>query len=256
MGALVPEPATIVENMRGYGCETDHSRDLIHWIDFTRSTDLSARGDPGSSFHGKRGDRCLRKIFFLWGFFGGVVRLETWFALIILLVYSLQYISGKQINETGGCKMKDAVAMKIYITGICSVLLVCLSWGEAGARDPHSEHGAHRPAWSRQCSTLEDLDLSEDQLAAIDAVNSRYKDPIMETYHGGMQQKIEIRSLLRNSDADEQSIMEKFRAYVKMREQLFDQMMQYQIHIRAILTPDQQRSWCTLMGSPDFHGGW
>lgn len=152
--------------------------------------------------------------------------------------------------------MKNAVAVKIYVAVICAVVLVCLSSGKAGAQDPHFEHKDHRPAWARQCATLKDLDLSEDQLAAVTAVNSRYKDLIMESYHAGMLQKIEIRSLLRNSDIDENIIREKFSAYVKIREQLFDQMMDYQLHTRSILTPDQQRDWCTLMGAPDFHGGW
>ena len=152
--------------------------------------------------------------------------------------------------------MKNAVAVKTYVAVICAVVLVCLSSFQAGAQDPHFEHKDHKPDWTRQCATLENLDLSKDQLAAVNAVNSRYKDLIMESYHAGMLQKIEIRSLLRNSDVEERIIREKFSTYVKVREQLFDRMMAYQLHIRGILTPDQQRDWCTLMGAPDFHGGW
>ena len=152
--------------------------------------------------------------------------------------------------------MKDGVTRKTYVIAVCAVLLISMTPGGAGAKDPHPGHGDHRPAWNKRCNALEDLDLSKDQLAAVNALNSRYKEMIMESYHAGMLQRIEISSLLRNSDADEKIILEKSGAYVKMRGQVFDLMMEYQIRIRAILTADQQRNWCTLMGAPDFHGGW
>ena len=64
-----------------------------------------------------------------------------------------------------------------------------------------------------------------------------------------MLKKIELRSLLRSSESDEETILKKSKELSDMRSQLFNQMIEYQIRIRKILTPDQRPNWCTMMES-------
>jgi len=147
-------------------------------------------------------------------------------------------------------------AMKTYLTTICAALLLFFSSGMAGETDSHGGHGDHKPDWTQHCTTLEDLGLSREQLDAISAVKERYQEGIMESYQACMLKKIKLRAMLRSSSSDEKKILELSKTHSEIRTELYERMIEYQIRIRAILTPDQRRNWCTMMGSSAFHSGW
>ena len=69
-----------------------------------------------------------------------------------------------------------------------------------------------------------------------------------------MVKRIELLGLLRDPDAEKQAIQAKAREMGDVREALQKEMIDYQIQIRGILTPEQIRRWCTMTGEPQ--GGW
>ena len=53
-----------------------------------------------------------------------------------------------------------------------------------------------------------------------------------------------------------QAILAKAGEMGEIREALQKEMIDYQIRIRDILTPEQISRWCTMMGEPFSQGGW
>jgi len=146
--------------------------------------------------------------------------------------------------------------MKKYVTISWTVILICFFLGPVFGQTSHTDHDRHSTTWNKDCLNLEDFDLSVDQLAAVNKIEEQYKNRIIESYQSCMLKKIELRTLLRSRDSDEDTILKKSNELSVMRNQLYNQMIEYQIRIRKILTPDQRSNWCTMMKSPGLHGGW
>jgi Spy/CpxP family protein refolding chaperone len=111
-----------------------------------------------------------------------------------------------------------------------------------------------RSALIPECSTFERLDLSAEQREALKRIDENYKEQILQHRNSLMLKRIELRGLLRDPDAHQQVIQGKAREMGDVRETLQQKMIDYQIQIREILTSEQIRRWCTMMGEPQ--GGW
>ncbi len=66
----------------------------------------------------------------------------------------------------------------------------------------------------------------------------------------------EVEALLRHAEAKEESIRKKAQEMVLAHRQLQEKMVQYQLRLRAILSPEQLSRWCTLMGPDPGPGRW
>jgi Spy/CpxP family protein refolding chaperone len=111
-----------------------------------------------------------------------------------------------------------------------------------------------RSALIPECSTFERLDLSAEQREALKRIDENYKEQILQHRNSLMLKRIELRGLLRDPDAHQQVIQGKAREMGDVRETLQQKMIDYQIQIREILTSEQIRRWCTMMG--ESQGGW
>jgi len=146
--------------------------------------------------------------------------------------------------------------MNRYLITIFAIVLLSLRLATATEHPSHDGHEAHTPDWASHCTVVEDLGLSREQLDAVGMIDKQYRKKIMECYQACMLKRIELRALLRSSDADEKMIMDLSRAHLNIREQLYNLIVEYQIRIRQTLTPEQRRNWCTMMGASGSHSGW
>ena len=114
----------------------------------------------------------------------------------------------------------------------------------------------HPGNWNRECATLEMLELSASQMEAVKRIDERFKDRIFQLRNKLMLKRVELRDLLRDPTAEKDAIQAKAREMGHLREALQQEMIDYQIRLRDILTSEQLRHWCTIMGAPWSGGGW
>lgn len=144
---------------------------------------------------------------------------------------------------------------RLFLLGLTFTLLdlFCVS---SFAQGPRKGQGMHHVPWNRECATLEVLELSASQSEAVKRIQTQYKDQIFESRQNLMVKRLELRDQLRSGDASETSIRTKSQELEEARRLLHGKMIDYQLHIRRILTPEQRRRWCTMMGEPVSRGGW
>jgi len=71
-----------------------------------------------------------------------------------------------------------------------------------------------------------------------------------------MIRHLELQGLLRDPNATGRVIREKSREIGELQAEIREKMVDYQIEIRSLLTPDQMRQWCTLVGESALKKGW
>jgi len=106
------------------------------------------------------------------------------------------------------------------------------------------------------CASLESLGLSEGQRNSIKKVESRYWNEIAGRREKMMIKHLELQILIRDPNATAQAIREKSREIGELQGEIRERMIDYQMEIRKILTPEQMRGWCTLVGDPSLRKGW
>lgn len=147
--------------------------------------------------------------------------------------------------------------MKKYFYLIGLVVLFSDPLGVAAlAQNSHREFGGHSMHRARKCATLEQLALSADQRDAIKQIETQQKGQILAYQQDLMIKRIELRDLLRDGQLSESFIKQKSEELELAQHLLYSEMMSYQIDIRRVLTPKQLKSWCTLIGGTNYHGGW
>jgi Spy/CpxP family protein refolding chaperone len=140
------------------------------------------------------------------------------------------------------------VVMTLALLGFC--------WVNSFAQGVRKGQGMESGAWNGECYTLEKLDLSATQREALKRIDEHHKGQILQQRNSLMLKRIELRGLLRDPDAGKQAIQAMAGEMGDAREALQKEMIDYQIQIRGILTPEQIRRWCTMMGEPFSQGGW
>jgi Spy/CpxP family protein refolding chaperone len=108
----------------------------------------------------------------------------------------------------------------------------------------------------RGCTPLETLDLSDVQRASIQKIEERYWNEIVTSREKMMIRHFDLQGLIRDPNASVEAIREKSQGLGDLQMVIREKMIDYQIEIRAVLTPDQMRRWCTLIGEPSFKKGW
>jgi Spy/CpxP family protein refolding chaperone len=108
----------------------------------------------------------------------------------------------------------------------------------------------------RGCASLEGLGLSEEQRASIQKIEALYWNEIGSRREKMMIKHIELQALLRDPNVSAQTIRQKSRDIGDLQAEIRERMIDYQIEIRSILTPDQRRQWCTLVGESALKKGW
>jgi len=138
---------------------------------------------------------------------------------------------------------------------VAAILAIVASFSiNASAQGPRKGQGLGPGASIPECSTFERLDLSAEQREALKRIDEHYKEQTLHQRNTLMLKRIELRGLLRDPYAEKDAIQVKAREMGEVREALQQKMIDYQIQIREVLTPEQIRRWCTMMGEPQ--GGW
>lgn len=144
---------------------------------------------------------------------------------------------------------------KRFLVAAIGIMLVpfCVS---AFAQGPRKGQGMNPRRLSPDCSTLERLDLSSSQKEAILRIDSQYKGQILDRRNTLMLKRLELQGMLRDPHAGKDAIQARAREMGDAREEIHQKLIDYQVRIREILTPEQIRRWCTMMGDASSQGGW
>lgn len=100
-------------------------------------------------------------------------------------------------------------------------------------------------AEKRDCIPLSKMELSSGQAETIEAVRSSYRRRILQLRSNLMVKKIEIRNLLNDPETGEEKVLAKA-GEIEDLNRAFDRVvLNYQLEIRRVLSPEQIRAWCT-----------
>jgi Spy/CpxP family protein refolding chaperone len=138
---------------------------------------------------------------------------------------------------------------------VCVVLAVlCCAAGifaqeevKEGTKDLNKEN-------NKRGVSLSELSLSEAQNTSIEQINAGYRERIIQLRSEVMVNQIELKSQLRDPEVQETKIEAMARDIRIMHVKLQKMMIDYQLEIRRILTPDQIRLWRTLENPPTKRG--
>jgi Spy/CpxP family protein refolding chaperone len=105
--------------------------------------------------------------------------------------------------------------------------------------------GAERPV-NKEGIPLSKMALTDDQRSKIDDIGGAYGDQILDLRSRLTVKQIELKSLLRDPKAREDRILSTARDIRRLTVQIQKKMIQYQLDIRKVLTPEQIKTWSTL----------
>lgn len=168
----------------------------------------------------------------------------------MIMVYGLHITL---IGFSGIKSLEGGAVKKDFLIAVTAVIVASLPLS-ASAQEPRTGQAMRSGALVRGCSMLADLDLSKEQQESLKHIDGQVKDRILELRNGLMLRRLELRSLLRDPHTGRDAIQKKAREMGALREALQQEMIDYQIQAREILTPDQIRRWCTMMGEPQGAG--
>ena len=154
------------------------------------------------------------------------------------------------INRAGGGIMQKSLQLAVVFLLLLLVLLPPSTFAEG----PHRRHEWGSGMLRRGCVGFDDLGLSEAQKVALEKVERQFTDKVFSLRNRLMIKRLELQGLLRDPQADEKAIREKAREVGILKSELREKTIDVQIEIRAILTPEQIRLWCTMEWSPLMRG--
>jgi Spy/CpxP family protein refolding chaperone len=93
--------------------------------------------------------------------------------------------------------------------------------------------------------SLERLDLAEEQRAAVERIEKAFDDRINGLQGRLMSKRLELQSVLRSPEADEQTIRARATEVFDLQNECQHMATEYLIEIRGVLTPEQLQNWCT-----------
>ena len=94
---------------------------------------------------------------------------------------------------------------------------------------------------------LYELKLTAEQMKQARAIQANYTKKILKSRSDIIAKRIEFRSLLRDPSATEEAIRAKGREIETMDTQLIRDMIEFELEMRKILTPEQVQLWCNYM---------
>lgn len=121
------------------------------------------------------------------------------------------------------------------------ILLPTVLWAQMRHR------GSTRASYlSYDCVPLESLDLDGEQRAAVEKIDKIYNEQKADLQSALMHKRLELQSVFRNPQTDEQKIRSLAQEVSQLQNQFLAMMIEHEITVRALLRPEQLRSWCIL----------
>lgn len=135
------------------------------------------------------------------------------------------------------------------LTGIVSLLflLICLvseSHAQGAGRDTKSDS----PLISgREVSLVKELNMTEAQVKETRRIRAIYSNRILKLRSDVIGKRIEFRDLVRDPSISEETVRAKGKEIEAIDIQLIREMIDFEIEMRKILTPEQLQRWYSVM---------
>lgn len=130
-----------------------------------------------------------------------------------------------------------------FIQAFC-LLLLALAAGPVGVQ----AQGQEKQAVSGRVEiSLKALKLTDEQMKAAREIKANYTKRLLKLRGDIIAKRIEFRDLLRDPSATEDMIRAKGKEIEAMDVQLVREMIEFEIEMRKILTPEQVQLWCNYM---------
>ncbi len=132
--------------------------------------------------------------------------------------------------------------MKITVFFLCLLLLPLPPTAVLAQGRQQISKGA--PRFGGGCLSTADLELTAEQQTSIQKVENQYRDAISNLQNRIMGKRLEVQQAFKDPHIDETLIREKARDVEALQNQCRQMMLDYQLALRALLSPEQLRLWC------------
>jgi Spy/CpxP family protein refolding chaperone len=132
--------------------------------------------------------------------------------------------------------------MKFSIRALMPIFFILLMTVSSFSQPP--EMGMRMWREESPCWKASDLDLSQEQRKSLDLVQRTYYREIQLLRLQVFTKRLELRELLTNSAAKNESIRGKISEIIELQSKQEEKAAEYLIKVRNLLTPEQLRSWC------------
>lgn len=99
----------------------------------------------------------------------------------------------------------------------------------------------------RSCLSVTDLGLTAEQRTAVRKIESRYGEQINQLQNKLITKRLEVQQVFRDPQVDEEKIRARAMEVSDLQNQCRQAMLDYQLALRALLSPEQLRTWCASM---------
>jgi len=120
---------------------------------------------------------------------------------------------------------------------------------------PVSAQGPERSSYTTGRDPMRELNLSEDQSAAIKKIKAGYVKRSVRLQTDLAAKQHEFKSLIADPAASEETIRARGREIENLSVQITREMLSFELEVRRILTPEQLRTLYTLTDSPQKKWG-
>ncbi len=97
---------------------------------------------------------------------------------------------------------------------------------------------------------MRELNLTEEQNNIIKRIKSGYLKRIVQLRSELAAKQLEFKGLISDPTSTEEAIRARGREIETLSVQITREMINYELEVRRILTPEQLRTWCSYMDSP------
>jgi Spy/CpxP family protein refolding chaperone len=140
---------------------------------------------------------------------------------------------------------KEGLMKKVLFAVSLVLIAACGEWAEAQSpRGSMKLDKLDNPAFGSRELSLQDLNLSEDQVASMRRIKTAYVNRMVQKKTELAGKQIEFRQLVADPSTTEEAIRAKGREIEAINGQIIRDMISYEVEIRRILTPEQLRLWC------------
>jgi len=135
--------------------------------------------------------------------------------------------------------MRKYFLIAVIFIFLCSYAAV---WAQGSVEEKKDNNSAPE---SKECIPLSKMELSLGQAESIEAIRSSYRRRILQLRSNLMVKRIEIRSLLNDPETGKERVLAKA-GEIEDLNRAFDRVvLNYQLEIRRVLSPEQIKVWCT-----------
>jgi Spy/CpxP family protein refolding chaperone len=100
----------------------------------------------------------------------------------------------------------------------------------------------------------EDLQLTQKQIQQMKSTQDRYLKDMTALRNDLLNKRYELTGLLSNSKSKASDIRSKQKEVFALENQIQERILDYQLEVREILTPEQFKVWVSRHGMPLGHG--